>query len=238
MKDQPEPPRSSWGRWVLAGLILLAIVLFYGFDLHEKLSWDYIRAHLDLWKTWVEDNFALAGAIYFGIYVTITALSLPAATLLSLVGGALFGRWLGVGIVSVAATLGATLAFLMSRYLLRDFVQRRWGPRLASINQGVATDGAFYLFTLRLTPLVPFFLINLGMGLTRMRVATFSAVSWIGMLPGAFLYVNAGTELGRIESPRGILSPTVILSLALLGIAPLVFRLLLKRLSKRTATSE
>ena len=162
------------------------------------------------------------------VYVAVTALSLPAAVPLTLVGGALFGRWLGTGVVSLASTLGATLAFLMSRYLLRDWVQAKFGDRLASINRGVERDGGFYLFTLRLVPAVPFFVVNLGMGLTPIRVGTFAFVSWAGMLLGTFLYVNAGTALGSVDKPSEVLSAKVIISLALLGIAPLLVRKLVE----------
>src|SRR5262249_50072969 len=154
----------------------------------------------------VDEHLLLAVLIFFLVYVAMTALSLPAAAVLTVLAGALFGRWLGTGVVSLASTLGATLAFLSSRYLFRDWVQRRYPDRLRPINEGVAKDGAFSLFTLRLVPVVPFFLINLGMGLTPMRVTTFALVSWLGMLLGTFLYVNAGTALASIDSPKDILS--------------------------------
>ena len=145
-----------------------------------------------------------------------------------MVAGALFGRWVGTGVVSIASTLGATLAFLGSRYVLRDWVQRRFADRLGQINQGIERDGAYYLFTLRLVPVVPFFLINLGMGLTPIRVTTFAGVSWLGMLMGTFLYVNAGTELATFDSPADFLSWKVLGSLALLGVVPLAVRKLIQ----------
>ena len=126
--------------------------------------------------------------------------------------------------MSLAATVGGTLAFLCTRYLFRDWVRQRFGDRLATVNRGVERDGACYLLALRLVPFVPFFLVNLGMGLTPMRVRTFLWASLLGMVPGTFLYVNAGTELGRLTSPLGILSPNVLLSLTLLGVVPLVLR--------------
>jgi uncharacterized membrane protein YdjX (TVP38/TMEM64 family) len=221
---------------VLASFLVLAVIGFYALGLQRWFSWDFIRGNLDAWKAWVLENLLLALAVYFLIYVTVTALSLPTAALLSLVGGALFGRWLGTAVVSIAATLGASLAFLSSRYLLRDWVQRKFGDRLAPINQGIEKDGAYYLFTLRLIPVVPFFLINLGMGLTPMRVTTFAAVSWLGMLPGTFLYLNAGTELGTAASPADLVSWKVLGSFALLGIVPLTIRMLF-RWSARQRTS-
>jgi uncharacterized membrane protein YdjX (TVP38/TMEM64 family) len=213
----------------LAVVLLLAVGGFYALDLQRYFSWDYLRSHLDLLLTRVEENLVLALVAFFVVYATVAALSLPVAAFLTLLGGALFGRWLGTGVVSAASTLGATLAFLTSRYLLGEWVQRRYGPRLQAVNEGVTKDGAYYLLFLRLVPLFPFFLINLGMGLTRLRTSTYVWVSWLGMLPGTFLYVNAGTELSRIDSPRGLVSPAVLGSLALLGLFPLLLRLLLRR---------
>jgi uncharacterized membrane protein YdjX (TVP38/TMEM64 family) len=226
--DQPQasPPAtgSRWPRWGLAALLVLAVVGFYALGLHRYFSWEFIRSNLDAWQARVGENLILALVVFFLVYVAVTALSLPAAAILTMVAGALFGRWLGTGVVSVASTLGATLAFLSSRYVLRDWVQRRFSDRLEPINRGVEKDGAYYLFTLRLVPVVPFFLINLGMGLTPIRLTTFAAVSWLGMLLGTFLYVNAGTELATLDSPADLLSWKVLGSLALLGIVPLAVR--------------
>ena len=225
----PSPNSSAlWPRLLFALGILLAIGLFYALGLQRYVSWDYIRAHLDEWRADVDANLLLSLALFFVVYVVVTALSLPVALPLTLVGAALFGRWVGTGVISLASTLGATLAFLSSRYLLRDWVQRTFAARLEPLNRGVERDGAFYLFTLRLVPAVPFFLINLGMGLTPMRVSTYALVSWVGMLPGTFLYVNVGEELSTLESPSGLLSWQVLGSLALLGIVPLVIRKLLQ----------
>ena len=223
--DAPPPaPGGKWSRLALALGLVLAVVAFYALGLQRFVSWDYIRSHLDGWQLFVEENLLLALVIFFAVYVAVTALSLPVALPLTLVGAALFGRWLGTGVISLGSTLGATLAFLSSRYLLRDWVQRKFAARLEALNRGVERDGAFYLFTLRLIPVVPFFLINLGMGLTPMRVGTYALVSLVGMLPGTFLYVNAGTALATIDSPSGLLSREVLASLALLGVVPLVFR--------------
>lgn len=227
----PTPRRRAWGRWALAGLVAVAIALFYVLGLHHSFAWDHVRAHLDTWTSQVRDHLAVAVLVFFLTYVAVTALSLPVATWLSLLAGALFGRWLGTAVVSVASSLGATLAFLGSRYLLRDWVQARFGRRLGPINRGIERDGAWYLFALRLTPVVPFFLVNLGLGLTPLRARTFLLVSWLGMLPATFLYVNAGTALATVESPRDVISLPVIGSLILLGIVPLVLRKLLARRS-------
>jgi uncharacterized membrane protein YdjX (TVP38/TMEM64 family) len=219
----------SWSRWLLAAMLVLGVILFYATGLHERLSWNAVRGQLDDWLRLVDENLVLALLVYVSVYTAVTALSLPAASLLTLVGGALFGRWLGTAAVSFASTLGATLAFLSSRYLFRDLVQRRFTQKLESFDRGVETDGAYYLLVLRLVPLFPFFLVNLGMGLTSIRTWTYVWVSWLGMLPATFLYVNAGTELATIDSLKGIVSPSVLLSLALLGIVPLVIRKVIQR---------
>jgi uncharacterized membrane protein YdjX (TVP38/TMEM64 family) len=224
----PYRPRLA-RRWLLAAVLVLAVAGFYALGLHRSVSWDYLRTHLDILRAQVQEHVVPALLVFFLLYAAVTALSLPAAAVLSLAAGALFGRWLGTGVVSLAATAGAALAFLSSRYLLRDLVRRRFGDRLGPLNRGVERDGAYYLFGLRLVPLFPFFLVNLGMGLTPMRLRTFVWVSLLGMLPGAFLYVNAGTALAVIDLPKDVLSPAVLASLALLGVVPLGLRQLLRR---------
>jgi uncharacterized membrane protein YdjX (TVP38/TMEM64 family) len=209
---------------------VVALAAFFVLDLRRYVGLENLRSHLDDFQALVGENLFLAVVLFFLAYLTLVALSVPAASALSLLAGALFGRWLGTALVSIASTSGATLAFLASRYLFRDTVQRRFGNRLRAINRGVQRDGAYYLFMLRLSPVFPFFLINLGMGLTPMRTWTFAGVSLLGMLPGTFLYVNAGTYLGQIDSPHAVLSSGLLISLALLGVVPLGLRLLLRRL--------
>jgi len=179
------------------------------------------------------NNKWLTLSIYMGIYVLVTALSLPGAAVMSLAGGALFGIWIGLVVVSFASTIGATLAFLIARFILRDYVQNKFGDKLNTINEGIRKDGSFYLFTLRLVPIFPFFVINLAMALTPIRTGVFYIVSQIGMLPGTLVYVNAGTQLGKIESAQGILSPGLILSFVLLGILPLITRKLVAFIKAR-----
>ncbi|NMT92228.1 TVP38/TMEM64 family protein, partial [Vibrio alginolyticus] len=169
-------------------------------------------------------NIVYAATVYFLAYVAITAFSIPGAAVVTLLGAALFGFWFSLLLVSFASTIGATLAFLSSRYLLRDWVQSRFGEKLVAINQGVKKDGAFYLFSLRLIPVFPFFLINLLMGLTPMSIARFYLTSQIGMLPGTAVYLNAGTQLATIDSLSGIVSPTVLASFALLGLFPILVK--------------
>ncbi len=216
--------RRWWPRVLLVIVVVTGIASFYFTGLGDYFGWDSLRSNVDEWQKQVSKHLLAALCFYFFAYSIITALSLPAAAAMTLLGGALFGRLLGTAVVSAASTLGATLAFLGSRYLFRDWVQSRYGDRLRTINAGIERDGAYYLFMLRLVPLVPFFLINLGMGLSTMSVCTYILISWIGMLPGTFLYVNAGTAISTIESPRDVLSPMVLLSLAALGIVPIVIR--------------
>lgn len=235
MQSPPSPaPSRLWPRLLLLGLIALAITAFYLFGLNDYFSWATVRTNVTTWKQQADENLALVLLAFCAVYVAVVALSLPVAVILSLVAGALFGRWLGTAVVSVCSTTGATLAFLFSRYLLRQWVQRRFGHRLGPLERGIERDGAFYLFTLRLIPVVPFWLINLGMGLTPMRVTTFAAVSWAGMLLGTFLYVNLGTNLAELESPRGLLSWKVLGSLALLGVVPLLVRFVVRWCARGT----
>jgi pyruvate/2-oxoglutarate dehydrogenase complex dihydrolipoamide dehydrogenase (E3) component/uncharacterized membrane protein YdjX (TVP38/TMEM64 family) len=207
-------------------VILLCALIggFFLFDLHHVLTLDGIKGSLGEFQRWRAASPLLAVGVFFAIYVLVTALSLPGAAVMTLVGGALFGLLWGTVIISFASSIGALCAFLVSRYLLQDTVQSKFGDRLKTLNTGIEKDGAFYLFTLRLVPIFPFFMINLLMGLTPIRARTFYWVSQIGMLAGTLVYVNAGTQLGQLESLSGILSPGLILSFALLGIFPLLAR--------------
>ncbi len=205
-------------------LVLIALLAagFFYFDLHQLLTLSGLKSGLVQFEEWRSASPILVGGVFLLMYVLVTALSLPGAAIMTLAAGALFGLGWGLLIVSFASSIGATLAFLVSRYLLQDMVQSKFGDRLAAINQGIEKEGAFYLFTLRLVPVFPFFLINLLMGLTRIRALTFYWVSQLGMLAGTLVYVNAGTQLGQIDSLSGILSPSLLLSFVLLGVFPLV----------------
>ncbi|MGV1046412.1 FAD-dependent oxidoreductase [Limnohabitans sp.] len=214
-------------------LLALAIGAFVALDLGRYLSFDQLKAsQASFAQLHAEQPFTVA-VVYFLVYVLATALSFPGATIITLAGGAVFGLWQGLLIVSFASTVGATLAFLASRFLLRDWVEARFGQRLADINAGVNREGGFYLFTLRLIPVVPFFLINLLMGLTRMKVWTYYWVSQIGMLAGTAVYVNAGTQLAQLDSVKGILSPALLGSFVLLGLFPLIARRIVAAVQKR-----
>ena len=208
---------------VLLALGLLAAgVAFFVFDLGRFLTLDYLKGAQAGFAALYAAQPLTVVAAFFAAYVAVTAVSLPGAAILTLLAGAVFGLLWGTVIVSFASTLGATLAMLSARYLLRGSVKARFGARLADIDKGVARDGAFYLFTLRLVPVFPFFVINLLMGLTTMKAATFYGVSQIGMLAGTVVYVYAGTQLAQIDSLKGIVSPGVALALVLLGLFPLV----------------
>lgn len=203
-------------------MILILVALYFKTGLGRYLSFDYLKASLDDLKAAHDRQKILSMAAYMGVYILVTALSLPGAVVMTLAGGAVFGFFKALILVSFASTLGATIAFLSSRYLLRDFVWRKFGAKLSLLNQGIEKEGGFYLFALRLVPLFPFFLINLAMGLSSMRARTFYLISQAGMLPGTMVYVNAGTELGKIQTLSGILSPGLLLSFFLLGIFPVI----------------
>ena len=222
---------------VLIALVVLAVALFFGLGLGRYLSLAAVKAERSQLEAWRAARPLAAAATFFLVYVATTALSLPGATLLTLVAGAIFGLGWGTVITSFASSIGATLAFLMSRLVLKDWVQARFAQRLAPINEGVRRDGGFYLFSLRLVPVLPFFLINLAMGLTPIRTATFYGVSQLGMLAGTLLYVNAGTQLARIGSLSDVAAPSVLLSLALLGLFPLLAKKGLDRFRPRRLTS-
>ena len=218
---------------VLLLLLALAIGAFVALDLGRYLSFEQLKASQVSFAQLHAEQPLTVAAVYFLIYVLATALSIPGAVVITLAGGAIFGLWQGLLIVSFASTLGASLAFLASRFLLRDWVEGKFSSRLADINAGVNREGGFYLFTLRLIPVVPFFLINLLMGLTRMKTWTFYWVSQIGMLAGTAVYVNAGTQLAQLDSLQGILSPALLGSFVLLGIFPLLARRIVAALQKR-----
>lgn len=227
--------RSRAARFGVLALVVLGVAAFFGLGLHEHLTLEAIKENREQLSRFVAENTAMAYAGYFAGYILVTALSLPGATIMTLAGGAVFGFTPALLLISFASTIGATLACGLARFLLRDWVQGRFGERLARINQGVAREGAFYLFTLRLIPAVPFFVLNLVMGLTPMRLFTFYWVSQLGMLPGTIVYVNAGAQLGRIESLGDVLSPALLGSFVLLGIFPLLVKKIMERVRRARA---
>jgi len=199
-----------------------AIVAFFAFDLGRFFTLDYFKSQQATISAYYEAHRVKTAALFFLVYIAVTGLSLPGAAIMTLVAGAIFGLLWGTVIVSFASSIGATLAFLASRFLFRDAIQKKFGDKLAAFNRGFEKEGAFYLFALRLVPAFPFFVINLVMGLTPIKTRTFYWVSQLGMLLGTVVYVNAGTQLARIDSLKGILSPGLLLSFVLLGIFPLI----------------
>jgi pyruvate/2-oxoglutarate dehydrogenase complex dihydrolipoamide dehydrogenase (E3) component/uncharacterized membrane protein YdjX (TVP38/TMEM64 family) len=211
----------SRARLLVVALLVVAIAVFFAAGGHRYLGFDNVKAQVAAAQGYYQAHPLQTVAAYFALYVVLAAANLPGAVPMTLVGGALFGLLWGTLIVSFASSIGATLGFLASRLVLRDWVQARFARQLQGINEGFRREGGFYLFTLRLIPAVPFFVINLAMGLTPIRTWTFYWVSQLGMLAGTLVYVNAGTQLAAIESPRGILSPGLIGAFVLLGIFPL-----------------
>lgn len=208
----------------LTAVVIMLMMVFYRFDLQQYLN-------SDLFLQLYQENPLLTTGVFFLTYVTVTGLSLPGATLMTLIGGVIFGLWIGLLIISFASSLGATLAFLLARALLQKPVQKKFGSYLTTVNEGIAKDGAFYLFTLRLIPAIPFFAINLVMGLTPIRTWTFYWVSQIGMLSGTVVFVNAGAQFGQIKelSINGILTPSLLLSFALLASFPWLVRKIMEK---------
>jgi len=212
---------------ILAAVGICLIALFFYLDWGQYLTLVYIKESQSRFQELYAHNRLTVITAYMGIYILVTALSLPGAVILTLAGGALFGLPVGTVVVSFASTIGASLACLVARFLLRDWVEKKFGDRLAAVQRGVDREGAFYLFTMRLIPVLPFFVINLVMGLTKMPMRTFFWVSQLGMLAGTVVYVNAGRELAKIDTLAGILSPRLIFSFALLGLFPLAVKKML-----------
>jgi uncharacterized membrane protein YdjX (TVP38/TMEM64 family) len=212
---------------IIVIVIIAVIAAFKIFNLGDYLTLSYIKESQEKFQALYREKGLLVIAVYMLIYIVVTALSLPGAAIMTLAAGALFGLIVGTVAVSFASTVGATIACFVSRFILRDWVQGKLGDKLKTVNEGVEKEGAFYLFTLRLIPVFPFWLINLGMGLTKMPLKTFYWVSQIGMLAGTIVYVNAGKELAKIDALSGILSPGLIASFVLLGLFPLITKKLL-----------
>ncbi|WP_020588740.1 FAD-dependent oxidoreductase [Desulfobacter curvatus] len=223
---------------LILGIFILGVILFFSLDLHRQLTFETLKSQQAAMENVYAENTTLTIVVYAALYIVITALSLPGAAVMTLAGGAVFGFWTGTIIVSFASTIGATLAFLASRFLLRDYIQDRFFDRLKKINEGVETDGPFYLFTLRLVPVFPFFIINLLMGLTPIKTGTFYIVSQVGMFPGTLAYINAGTQLSQVDTPSGILSFPLLASFALLGVFPWIAKAFTGFLKNRRAMAK
>jgi len=214
---------------ILVALVALALIAaFFVFDIGQYLSLEFLQSKHQQLLEYATDNRLLTIAVYFLLYVTSAVLCLPGISVLTLGAGAIFGFITGFILVSFAATVGATLSFLLSRYLFKDTLQKKFSSQLQTINTGVEKEGAFYLFTMRLIPLVPFFLINLLMGLTSIKTSVFYTVSQAGMLPVTAIFTWSGNQLGQIETLKDILSPSLLVAFALIGIFPFVAKKLIE----------
>ena len=223
---------TTFKKLAIVGVAAVVIILFLVFDLDRFLSLSYIKeSQVHLQSLYAENPFGILLG-YIAIYIAVAALSLPGAVVLTLAAGALFGLVAGTVSVSIASTVGATLACFVSRFILQKWVQEKFADKLVAINRGVEKEGAFYLFSVRLIPVFPFFVINLVMGLTKMPLRTFFWVSQLGMLPGTIVFVNAGKELGQIESAAGILSPSLLISFVILGIFPITAKKIMQKVRK------
>ena len=218
--------------------VVVLVVIFKVLGLEQYFTLSYVKASQAKLAVLYADHRLMVISAYIVLYILVTSLSLPGAAIMTLAGGALFGLVIGTIAVSFASTIGATLACFVSRFVLRDWVQERFGDKLKEVNEGITREGSFYLFTLRLIPIFPFWLINLVMGLTKMPLKTFYWVSQVGMLAGTIVYVNAGKELAKINSISGILSPGLIISFVLLGLFPIATKKLLSLYKSKKASSD
>jgi uncharacterized membrane protein YdjX (TVP38/TMEM64 family) len=218
----PAAGTSSRGKIIVALLFAAAIGAFFYFDLGHYLSLDSLKANRDALLAFSEEHYAASVGIFVASYCLLVAASLPGAVFFTLAGGFLFGSVLGTVYVNLGATSGATLAFLAARYLLRDWVESKFGSKLAPLQQGFANNAFSYLMTLRLIPLFPFFIVNMACGLTRVSLATYVAATAIGIIPGSFVFAYAGRQLGTINSLKEIASPNVLMAFTLLGLLALV----------------
>ncbi|MBT3530326.1 MAG: FAD-dependent oxidoreductase [Gammaproteobacteria bacterium] len=216
-------------RILIVGLIVAALVSYFLFDLDQYLTLEYVQSSLADIRAFKDENFALAATSYFVAYVVITGLSIPAAIIVTLMGGAIFGLFWGTLLASFGSSIGATLAFLATRFLLQDWVQHKFGDYLAPLNRGMKKDGNFYLFSIRLVPVLPFFVVNLLMGLTRIPALSFYLISQVGMLPSTAVFVNAGSELAQITSVTGLISLPLLASFVLLATFPFLAKIILAR---------
>lgn len=229
--------KKSAKKIALIAAVVGLVVIFKVLGLEQYFTLSYVKASQAKLASLYADHRLMVISAYIVIYILVTSLSLPGAAIMTLAGGALFGLLIGTIVVSFASTIGATFACFVSRFVLRDWVQERFGDKLKEVNEGIEREGSFYLFTLRLIPIFPFWLINLVMGLTKMPLKTFYWVSQVGMLAGTVVYVNAGKELAKINSISGILSPGLILSFVLLGLFPIATKKLLALYKSKKASS-
>jgi uncharacterized membrane protein YdjX (TVP38/TMEM64 family) len=229
--ERGDAPGTRWGRaggWLFIALIAGVLATGYALGWTERLSFEELARHSSELRAWVHEHLHLALLLFVCGYTFAATVPCP-ATVFHLAAGALLGLWSGYALVIVAYNLAAVVAFLLSRHLVGEFVQRRWAGRLRSVNRGIERDGAYYVLTLRLIPAFPFFLVNGLMGLTQLSLRTFASMTVLGMLPVSLVYVYTGTQLEKIRSPADILSPGVLLAFLAVGLTPLVLRLLIPR---------
>jgi uncharacterized membrane protein YdjX (TVP38/TMEM64 family) len=238
VETQSAGGASSRGKLIVLALFGAAIVLFFYLDLGRYLSLEALKANRDSLLAFTDEHYGTAVGIFVVSYCLLVAVSLPGAVFFTLAGGFLFGSLVGTLYVNLGATTGATLAFLASRYLLRDWVERKFGGRLGPLQEGFAKNAFSYLMTLRLIPIFPFFIVNMVSGLTRMSLGTYVAATAIGIIPGSFVYAYAGRQLGTINSLKEIASPNVLLAFTFLGLLALVPTLYQKFAAKKGASPE
>jgi len=232
----------SKGKLILiAGIAVAAAVLLY-LGPEKYLNLEFIKSQLDQLVDYRRQNPLTAVLIFAAVYIAVTAASIPGALVLTLLGGAIFGFLIGTVVVLISATIGATIAFLVARYLFDDLVRNKMGEKVAGIRESFRREGALYLFSMRLVPVIPFFAINLLMGLTSISTASFFFASLVGMAPGTMVFINAGTQLAQLDSVKGLLSPALIASFILLAVFPYIAKYLLKlvkqRMGKETETGQ
>ena len=241
----PDPTPSRWKRIVtpktlLGAAFAIAIVLALIFLPDGKKAWAYAVEQFETWEAAVQANLPLSCLVFFVLYVSILTPPIPLAAIIALLGSALFGRWLGTGLMNIAGLTAATLSFVLTRYLFRDWVERNFGHRLGILKRGVERDGGFYVLTLRLFPFIPFALINMGLALTPISLKKYFWISWISMLPLTFLSANAGQVIREsirdVKSPMDAFSWPLLISIALLAFAPLLFKWALRWMKKRKTT--
>jgi uncharacterized membrane protein YdjX (TVP38/TMEM64 family) len=222
---------------ILVAVVAALIASYFVFDLGQYLSLDYLKSQKEALNQLYSDRPVLVIAIYFVAYVAMAALALPAAAILTLAGGAIFGLVTGLIVVSFASSIGATIAFLLTRYLFHDAIEAKFGDRLAALNSGIEREGAFYVFGLRLVPLFPFVVVNSVLALTKLKTWTFYWSSQVGMLAGTAVFVNAGTKLATIDTLSDIAKPEILVSFALLGVFPIIAKYALAFLKRKKATA-
>lgn len=232
----PDPPRRIVTRRTVVGTVLVVgVVVGLSVLPDSNTLWRTARERLDEWQRAVDDNLPLAVAVFLAIYLAVLTFPIPLAAVFSLVGGALFGPWLGLAVLSVGSVVAAALAFLAARYLLHDWVQRNLGHRLRRLNEGVERAGGVYLLALRWVPFVPFFVINMGMGLTPIRLGKYVVVSWLAMAPITAMYAYAGSRLREMHSPKDAVRPEILIAFGLLAAVPVGLKYLVRRMLRRRA---